>query len=112
MKNNKKGEHIVEDEEIVNYLLKNEDIIRKCFKVPEDKSPSTFLISLAYEFNTNSLKLKEYSSASLYATKKTCCSFCAKKLKVKKGQIVSWIIKKTAEIKNIRYFHCLNLKEK
>ena len=37
---------------------------------------------------------------------------CAKKLKVKKGQIVSWIIKKTAEIKNIRYFHCLNLKEK
>ena len=37
---------------------------------------------------------------------------CAKKLKVKKGQIVSWIIKKAAEIKNIRYFHCLNLKEK
>ena len=37
---------------------------------------------------------------------------CAKKLKVKKGQIVSWIIKETAEIKNIRYFHCLNLKEK
>ena len=37
---------------------------------------------------------------------------CAKKLKVKKGQIVSWIIKKIAEIKNIRYFHCLNLKEK
>ena len=28
---------LVEDEEIVNYLLKNEDIIRKCFKVPEDK---------------------------------------------------------------------------
>ena len=37
---------------------------------------------------------------------------CAKKLKVKKGQIVSWIIKKKAEIKKIRYFHCLNLKEK
>ena len=37
---------------------------------------------------------------------------CAKKLKVKKGQIVSWIIKKAAEIQNIRYFHCLNLKEK
>ena len=37
---------------------------------------------------------------------------CAKKLKIKKGQIVSWIIKKSAEIKNIRYFHCLNLKEK
>ena len=33
---------------------------------------------------------------------------CAKKLKIKKGQIVSWIIKKSAEIKNIRYFHCLN----
>ena len=37
---------------------------------------------------------------------------CAKKLKIKKGQIVSWIIKKSVEIKNIRYFHCLNLKEK
>ena len=37
---------------------------------------------------------------------------CAKKLKVKKGQIVSWITKKSSEIKNIRYFHCLNLKEK
>ena len=75
---------LVEDEEFVNYLLKNEDIIRKCFKVPEDKSPSTFLVSLAYESNTKSLMSKEYSSASLYATKKTCCSFCAKKLKVKK----------------------------
>ncbi len=37
---------------------------------------------------------------------------CAKKLKIKKGQIVSWITKKSGEIKNIRYFHCLNLKEK
>ena len=37
---------------------------------------------------------------------------CAKKLQIKKGQFVSWIIKKTTEIKNIRYFHCLNLKEK
>ena len=37
---------------------------------------------------------------------------CAKKLKIKKGQIVSWITKKSAEVKNIRYFHCLNLKEK
>ena len=37
---------------------------------------------------------------------------CAKKLKVKKGQTVSWVMKETTEIKNIRYFHCLNLKEK
>ena len=37
---------------------------------------------------------------------------CAKKLKFKKGQIFSCIIKKSDEIKNIRYFHCLNLKEK
>ena len=37
---------------------------------------------------------------------------CAKKLNIKKGESISWIIKKAVEIKNIRYFHCLNLKEK
>ena len=37
---------------------------------------------------------------------------CAKKLQIKKGESVSWIVKKSKEIKNIRYFHCLNLKEK
>ena len=37
---------------------------------------------------------------------------CAKKLKIKKGESVFWIKKKEKEIKNIRYFHCLNSKEK
>ncbi len=37
---------------------------------------------------------------------------CAKKLKIKKGETVFWIKKKEREIKNIRYFHCLNSKEK
>ena len=33
---------------------------------------------------------------------------CAKKLKITKGESVSWTEKKSTEIKNIRYFHCLN----
>ena len=37
---------------------------------------------------------------------------CAKQLKIIKGESISWIVKKATEIKNIRYFHCLNLKEK
>ena len=37
---------------------------------------------------------------------------CAKKLKIKKGKSISWMVKKEREIKNITYFHCLNLKEK
>ena len=37
---------------------------------------------------------------------------CAKKLKIKKGESVFWEKKKEKEIKNIRYFHCLNSKEK
>ena len=37
---------------------------------------------------------------------------CAKKLKIKQGESISWILKKATEIKNIGYFHCLNPKEK
>ena len=37
---------------------------------------------------------------------------CAKQLKIKKGESISWMVKKETEIKNIRYFHCLNPKEK
>ncbi len=37
---------------------------------------------------------------------------CAKKLKIKKGEKVFWMEKKEIDIKNIRYFHCLNSKEK
>ena len=37
---------------------------------------------------------------------------CAKKLKIKKGESLFWTQKKEKEIKNIRYFHCLNSKEK
>ena len=37
---------------------------------------------------------------------------CAKKLNIKKGESISWTIKKAVEIKNIRYFHCLNQKAK
>ena len=33
-------------------------------------------------------------------------------VKIKKGETISWMFKKATEIKNIRYFHCLNLKEK
>ena len=37
---------------------------------------------------------------------------CAKELKIKKGENISWMFKKASEIKNIGYFHCLNPKEK
>ena len=37
---------------------------------------------------------------------------CAKMLKIKRGESIFWIKKKKKEIKNIRYFHCLNSKEK
>ena len=33
---------------------------------------------------------------------------CSQKLKLKKGEKLNWLIKSYTQIKNIRYFHCLN----
>ena len=35
-------------------------------------------------------------------------SGCAKKLNIKKGDILNWSLKKSSKVQNNRYFHCLN----
>ena len=72
-------QQVLEDEEIINYLIKNEDIIQKCFHVPDNESPSKYLLELAYDSNKKALSSKIYSTVSLYVTKRTECSFCNKK---------------------------------
>lgn len=39
-------------------------------------------------------------------------SGCAKKLKLRKGDTINWILKKSLKIENNGHFHCLNQKEK
>ena len=37
---------------------------------------------------------------------------CGKKLNIMRGSKIDWILKKTSDIRNIQYYHCLEEKEK
>ena len=78
-------QQILKDEDVVQYLLKNEDIIINCFDVPHDQSPTKFLLCLANEACCQ--RTRKYSklySVSLYSSIRMECTFCTKNLKIKK----------------------------
>ena len=81
--------HLLRDNEILQYLLKNDELINKSFYVPQCESPSHFILRKANELYLNgvgesSIKVKSYFMPSLFATLKTNCLTCEKKLVIKK----------------------------
>ena len=67
------------DNKLVKYLLKNEEIILRCFDVPEDETPAQFILQLANR-NFTKEEGKDRKAAEciyclrlLYVTNKTDC---------------------------------------
>ena len=91
----KKMENLLVDECVIKYLLRNEELIGECFDLPNDESPSEFLIKLSNEECLlemekgaplkKNMKYKQYEQHSLYTSILRSCSFCNATLNVKKS---------------------------
>ena len=80
---------ILDDPKVVQFLLKNENLITKHYNVPAAESPSHFLIKLVNNRFTSDGAVKGniprcYYLPSLYSTKLVCCTNCSSDLVVKK----------------------------
>ena len=82
---------LLNDVVLIDYLTRNEALIQSAYHIPHDASPAEFLLQLVNDHSINACapsKVQTYSSYLLYASKKTECSFCKSKLKIKKKVIV------------------------
>ena len=83
--------NLLRDDKIMQYLLKNQDIVKSNYDVPSNESPSHYIIRMSNELHLNqklendsSSKTKCYSLPSIFASKRIFCVVCKRDLTVKK----------------------------
>ena len=78
----------LQDSNVLIYLKKHEDVIRDYFSVPVGMSPVGYVVALANQSDEN-CSSSQYALSPMYCTTVSKCSFCDKKIAVKKTIKVS-----------------------
>ena len=72
---------LLKDTAVINFLKKNEAVIKDYFHVPDDVSPQTYILNLSNEVGkSTTCALNKYTISPVYATTKQACVFCRSKL--------------------------------
>ena len=74
---------ILQDTQVVTYLMKHEKLINEYFHVPSDCSPKSFIIGLANE-SAAKPKYPQYHVSPIYTNLMAACRTCNMSLKIKK----------------------------